>query len=79
MLHHQLKYIKNQIYDAENYIELRVAKNKEEGIVLKIETLKQKFDLSKFEFFTLICSLSCEMDMGFQKIFSIFHNISSPK
>lgn len=69
--------LKNEVDKIEKYIESRVNKSKSDNVVLKLELLREKFILSKFEFFTVICALSCHMDAGFQEIFSIFYNVNS--
>lgn len=69
--------IKNDMFKIEEYINSRVINTKREGLILRLETLKESFKLSKFEFFAVVCSLSCNMDMGFQGMIYLFHNISS--
>ncbi|WP_459481104.1 ATP-binding protein [Clostridium saccharoperbutylacetonicum] len=67
--------LKNNMFKIEEYINSRVINTKKEGRILRIESLKESFKLSKFEFFAVICSLSCNMDMGFQGMIYLFHNI----
>lgn len=59
------------------YIESRVEAT-EKGL-LQLENLKNEFGLTEFEFFCIKCSLACHIDKGFQKMFSLFHDIKDFK
>lgn len=71
--------IKIKFQKYKSYIESRVDSSKKNGIILPLEILKEKLDLSSFEIFCMICSLSCYIHKDFQRMFSVINNTDQLK
>lgn len=62
------------LISAERRIAARLLCTPNRGEDFRLERLRLLFHMSPFDFFCVVCALSCEVDRGFEQLFVMLHN-----